>query len=902
MSDILPPRPTFSNGQYIGADDLNAAVDYARDETRRLALSSRNWGIVTGLALVERTDAAGAVQMYVEPGIAWDGYGRPVVVLAPAPVTPDLFADLKSGNQVVWLRYSALDERAIEAGFRTCGHGDPITRVAETYAIVAGRESVGQQSDGVDVGGASVADPADMLIAVDQAAPAVLDAAAAHQVFQDDDARWLIPVGVAAYVAGAPGSFAHRSAAQLVQDRLARRYVGVVAEQLLAADGVLRLRDRLTDQAAGETDDDFAKAAAVGEDDVEPNTAGRLVGTELVWVEGKLRVTDDARIWGARLEFRNAKGREAGHAPLFARRGTSAGNSKGGQDLQVAIGSATGTAGKDRFTIGVIDAPTTAQPDGVLDERMVVRSDGRAAIGTNEIDGYDHNGNQLVVASQNDAGVTVVSDATSSGHLFFAHGTGATAQKAGFLTYDHGSQLLTLGANAQTVMSLTGGAQVAIGPADPTKYLSDANQLVVSSDGGAAGITIVGEKGTTARLNFADGDATPNAGFIRYDLANKRMELGADSEKRVWLDDQGRVGVGTETPRAPIEVGSDVNDHALLLDLDSVQALAGSNATTLRLNPQGGNVGVGLTSPIAALQVRAKSGDIGLIVDDANGTALRAADGKVSIGFGAGAQTTLDVRSDGGSTSQNIAAASAHVAFFENTNPQTGPVLALQIDGALAGYAGDATASDYVNCLDGGGNWLGGVEGGTYFFGSFATWVTAGGDYAEAVPRADGQAAIKSGSVVGVKDGRVSLATDGADAVLLTTSGPSVLGKAPPRGQRAAYEIVAMLGQVTVTVSGGARAGDLILPSGKGDGLGRAAPADEVSTHELTQVIGQAWATAPASADGTAQVNTLVGPGVATAAVSAALLRRQAHEIARLAAEVSALKAAPRSRPAKPRA
>ena len=60
MTDTLPQRPTFSNGQYIGADDLNAEVDYARDKTERLALSTLSWGIATGLALVEIADATGA--------------------------------------------------------------------------------------------------------------------------------------------------------------------------------------------------------------------------------------------------------------------------------------------------------------------------------------------------------------------------------------------------------------------------------------------------------------------------------------------------------------------------------------------------------------------------------------------------------------------------------------------------------------------------------------------------------------------------------------------------------------------------------------------------------------------------------------------------------------------------
>jgi hypothetical protein len=125
MTDTLPQRPTFSNGQYIGADDLNAEVAYARDKTERLALSAVSWGIGTGLALVEIVDATGATQMYIEPGVAWDGYGRTIVVISPTAVTADLFAGLPSGNQKVWLKYSTLETQMIAPGFQTCGAGAP---------------------------------------------------------------------------------------------------------------------------------------------------------------------------------------------------------------------------------------------------------------------------------------------------------------------------------------------------------------------------------------------------------------------------------------------------------------------------------------------------------------------------------------------------------------------------------------------------------------------------------------------------------------------------------------------------------------------------------------------------------------------------------------------------------
>ena len=48
MPDGRPERPTYSTGQYIGAADLNAAVDYNRDEVERLALSGATWGSPPG--------------------------------------------------------------------------------------------------------------------------------------------------------------------------------------------------------------------------------------------------------------------------------------------------------------------------------------------------------------------------------------------------------------------------------------------------------------------------------------------------------------------------------------------------------------------------------------------------------------------------------------------------------------------------------------------------------------------------------------------------------------------------------------------------------------------------------------------------------------------------------------
>ena len=103
---------------------------------------------------------------------------------------------------------------------------------------------------------------------------------------------------------------------------------GAVAENLFAADGVIRLRDRFAQFKPGDFADALADAARVGIEDLinapdrdDPTaTTDRLVGTELVWVEGDMRATGQVRLFGTRLELRDADGTEAGDAPLYARR------------------------------------------------------------------------------------------------------------------------------------------------------------------------------------------------------------------------------------------------------------------------------------------------------------------------------------------------------------------------------------------------------------------------------------------------------------------------------------------------------------------------------------------------------------------------------------------------------
>src|SRR5882724_12707581 len=101
MATTQDQWPRYYEDQYLGADDLDQAVVYGHVQQARHALGAHTWGISIGLDLVEKPRPGGGnrVDVFVTPGYAWDGYGRPILVLAPAPVPESLFVDIKFDPQ-----------------------------------------------------------------------------------------------------------------------------------------------------------------------------------------------------------------------------------------------------------------------------------------------------------------------------------------------------------------------------------------------------------------------------------------------------------------------------------------------------------------------------------------------------------------------------------------------------------------------------------------------------------------------------------------------------------------------------------------------------------------------------------------------------------------------------------
>lgn len=345
-------RPSFHEGQYLSAADLDAAVSYPRVQQARHQLGAHTWGIAAGLTLQERP-APGApdrVELIVQPGLAWDGFGRSLVIERPERLDESLFASIAfaaavdappplgsgSGRLVkLWVRY---DERAVRPpapGFQSCRDGDAHARVQESFAFGIG-DSPGNGVLRANVVVGTLNTPAEnALKAFDPAAPTLWDGSVPHQSFPADGRPpvWWLPLGLVRWVAGdgAPGYFVRRDLVKTDnagdRSRALRRYVGAVAQNIESADGavVVHRRDENPLLANG-----LAKLLASGYKWDE-------LRQDLLWVQGHARIVGDARLAGGALLLRDGDGRDR-KTPLYLSRWGDQQLADGARELRVAIG------------------------------------------------------------------------------------------------------------------------------------------------------------------------------------------------------------------------------------------------------------------------------------------------------------------------------------------------------------------------------------------------------------------------------------------------------------------------------------------------------------------------------------------------------------------------------------
>ncbi len=327
---------------------------------------------------------------------------------------------------------------------------------------------------------------------------------------------------------------------------------------------------------------------------------------------------------------------------------------------------------------------------------------------------------------------------------------------------------------------LTSDGQMAIGPVAGTLLANDFCQLAIANpQGKGTRLLLEAASGTHAEIAFADGTAEPRAGTITYRTADKRMSFGTNGVQNVHIDSNGQIGIATISPQAPLEIYDTSSDTAMRIDHESIKGINGSNPGTILVQPDGGRVGIGHHTPASTAHIRNNGASPLLILDTGTVTALAATGNSVSIGWAGPPRTVFDVVGDVAPGAAPTPA--THVAIIENT--QGAPSNVLAIKAALPDWV---SATNFITFLDDSNNYIGSIEGYidpwsstsmTFFTGTSA-------DYAEAVKRAPGLAQIGAGRIVGVNNGLVSLDTERADAVFVTSVRPAMVGGAPAREHR----------------------------------------------------------------------------------------------------------------------
>jgi hypothetical protein len=379
--------------------------------------------------------------------------------------------------------------------------------------------------------------------------------------------------------------------------------------------------------------------------------------------------------------------------------------------------------------------------------------------------------------------------------------------------------------------------------------------------------------------------------------------------------DNGKVGIGTTTPGALLEVnGGDLllkaaqEDPGDLIFQNSAGVqkgriwsnpsagaalfLASSGSTANLAIDSSGRVGIGTTTPDRAvtvqgpagtyLNIKADGGGEEVLIGADSGGAIVSAMTAHDLQLRAGTNSTkMTVKADGkvgiataapacklhvcDSIDGDASLVSSHVAVIENTSTgNSADVLALKIGPQVAGGA-----NNFITFFAS-GNPCGRIEGDGV---GGVSYETSGADFAECLPRLAEAEPLEAGDVVGVVEGKVTRVTEGAQHVSAITGRPAFVANARYGKRQDGYPRVALVGQVAVKVRGPVRAGDLIVPSGFDDGLGVAMSPEEAAARGVSLVVGTAWQSSEEA--GIKRINTAVG-------LHTALLRAQQVEIERL--------------------
>jgi hypothetical protein len=313
-------RLHYYERQYLGAADLEDQQSYLRDMRRRHNIGQHTWGIVIGMLLVEEPVAGDptAVDVYIQPGMAIDGFGREIIVLAPVKLDPQLFAAFANEqHRSVWVRYDQELANKAQGGFAQCSGTNQFGRIQETYRIVVDPKPP-THDDVIVNGKPENPTSTDFPIPQDESIP--------FQEFPDDNNQpaWLIQLGWVNWDGVNVKFIPTNPASRLTDDR---SYVGAIAETIYSPMPVPDKPDPVSD-----TPRFFIQPRTLPAD---PDAADFAEIKGRLQVDGRIIALKDVLLYGSQLQFKDSGGGDPA-LPLWMQR--TAGPGGAGTDLRVHIG------------------------------------------------------------------------------------------------------------------------------------------------------------------------------------------------------------------------------------------------------------------------------------------------------------------------------------------------------------------------------------------------------------------------------------------------------------------------------------------------------------------------------------------------------------------------------------
>jgi hypothetical protein len=248
-------RLNYYEGEFLGALDFQAEQEYHRDMRRRHNVGQHTWGIVSGLELVQIPNGNNVpgsnpqvpeVDVFIQPGMAVDAFGREIVVLNKTQLTQDLFASFSNltGAQTmsIWISYGQLMLQPPQDACTQINQPNAFGRVQESFALTVTQNGTKPPNDLIVVDGMTLPappppQPGDIVVPDDDSIP--------YQEFSSDDStiNWHILLGQVTWYPPTLGVFGKLDDSKA---RAGRLYCGSVASAVYAPAGALTLKDRFT--------------------------------------------------------------------------------------------------------------------------------------------------------------------------------------------------------------------------------------------------------------------------------------------------------------------------------------------------------------------------------------------------------------------------------------------------------------------------------------------------------------------------------------------------------------------------------------------------------------------------------------------------------------------------------